>query len=453
MPTSQATSPAPPSTQIPDRNALNLLWLVKLRWASILGQLATILGVHLVLEIHLPLGPLLVVVACEAVSNLVVSLWQGQGAREVEEWHLAGVMALDIVFLTSLLFLTGGPENPFSILYLVNIALAAVALHAQWTWMLVALALLAVGALPFTEYRQLPFAHLDLHERQGLYAQGLWVAFGVTAGFIVHFLWRVTGALGQREAELRSARKISERQQQLASLATVAAGAAHELATPLGTIALVAKELERSLPDATRQEASLEDLRLIRDQVARCRLILDQMGAGLGRSSEQVVEETSLPGLIRDALSGVRAQPAVFVEVDDEARKAALHLPARAVAQALRALITNAQDADVGKERVLVRGWVGDDRALIQVIDEGPGMSDEVLSRVSEPFFTTKPPGSGMGLGLYLTRAVVESLGGSLGIQSAPGQGTRVHLDLPMKVDLEQIRQYPGGEDSKVQSV
>jgi two-component system sensor histidine kinase RegB len=434
------------SQLIPNKNGLNLSWLIKLRWGSFAGQVATILGVYSVLEIRIPLLPLLLIVAFGSASNLAVALWFRKNKSEVREWHLASVMSLDIVLLTLLLFLTGGPENPFSFLYLVNIALAAVALQRQWTWMLVALAFFAMGLLPFTGYSPLPVEDLAEVERAAIYQRGMWVAFGVTAGFIGHFLWRITRALARRESELSAANRVTARQEQLASLATVAAGAAHELATPLSTIALVAKELERSVVDADNIDASLEDLRLIRNQVARCRLILDQMGGGLGRSSEQMVEETSLPNLIRDALIGVRDKPTVFVEVDDASRACDLALPARAVSQALRALITNAQDASADERRVLVQGQVTAERAKIRVVDTGRGMSEEVLSRVSEPFFTTKPPGRGMGLGLYLTRAVVESLGGSLGIESEAGQGTRVSVELPRTVDLEQIREYPQAE-------
>ncbi len=428
------------ASAIPERNRVNLRWLIKLRWGSVAGQLATIFGVMSLVDIHLPLIPLLLIVSVEAASNAAVTLWLSRTKAEVREHQVAALMALDIVLLTLLLYFTGGPQNPFTFLYLVNIALASIALQAQWTWMLVALALMGVGVLPLVGYRELPLGHLGAAEREAIAQRGMWVAFGVTAGFIVHFLWRVTGALAERDRELRAARQVTQRQEQLASLATVAAGAAHELATPLGTIALVAKELERSLPKPGSTESSLEDLRLIREQVARCRLILDQMGAGLGRSSEQVVEDIALPELIRDSLTGVRPEPAVFVEVEDAARGKILRLPGRAVSQALRALITNAQDAS--KDRVLVTGSVKGEQVRISVIDSGPGMSNEVLSRISEPFFTTKPPGSGMGLGLYLTRAVVEGLGGSLHIKSTLGEGTTASFELPIAVDLQHIAQY-----------
>ena len=128
-----------------------------------------------------------------------------------------------------------------------------------------------------------------------------------------------------------------------------------------------------------------------------------------------------------------------------EERRTRMRMPPRAVAQALRGLITNAQDASMGEERVSVRGAVEGDRARIEVVDSGGGMSPEVLARVCEPFFTTKPPGRGMGLGLYLTRAVVESLGGDIHIESEMGKGTKVALELPTSFDLEANREYVDG--------
>ena len=121
------------TTLIPNKNGLNLSWLIKLRWGSFAGQVATVLGVYSVLEIRIPVLPLLLIVAIGVASNLAVAIWFRSNKSEVREWHLASVMSLDIVLLTLLLFLTGGHENPFSFLYLVNIALAAVALQAAPT--------------------------------------------------------------------------------------------------------------------------------------------------------------------------------------------------------------------------------------------------------------------------------------------------------------------------------
>ena len=423
---------------IPDRNGLNFSWLMKLRWSSIAGQTATILGVSWLLGIDVPLLPLFAVVGIELVSNVLCAAWFRRAPR-VHEWQLAAVMALDIMLLTAMLYFTGGPNNPFSFLYLVNIALAAVALHRQWTWMLVGLALLSFGVLPLLDYRPLRLEGLSAEEIVALHQRGMWVAFGVASAFIVHFLWRVTSALGQREVELNQTRQEAAQKERLASLATMAAGAAHELATPLGTIALAAKELERQMERdagaAGGGAQALEDVQLIRAQVARCRLILDQMGSAVGKSDEQRVESITLGALFDEVLSGVRDAPPVHLEIAPDSAAVRVKLPPHAMAQALRSLVTNAQDASPQRQPVVVSATIQESGLEVEVRDRGPGMAPELLERVGEPFFTTKPPGRGMGLGLFLTRAVIERLGGTLSIDSTPPHGTRARVIVPAPVD------------------
>ena len=413
---------------IPDRNRLNFSWLIKLRFAQIAGQAATILGVELVLDSPLPLWPLLCIVGFGLLSNVAGSLWFHQRPW-VAEWHLAGTMALDVALLTGLLYFTGGPANPFSFLYLVQIALAAVILRAHWTWMLVALSFGSFGGL-LLAHRELPVLQVN-----NVQENGMWVALGVASAFIVHFLLRVVAALAERERELTDARDRAARQERLASLATMAAGAAHELATPLGTVALVAKELERAL-DKRGDTIMAEDARLIREQVGRCRVILDQMSGRVGEHPGENLEATTVTELLSEAMTGARARPEVRLDLPRAVASHVVRWPPRAVAQALRSVITNAQDASA-TEDVVVVGRLVPKGVVIEVSDSGSGMSAEVLARVGEPFFTTKAPGRGMGLGLFLTRAVVESLGGDLEIHSVPDEGTRVSLRLPVQVQEE----------------
>ena len=443
--------PAPPRP-IPDRNRVNVSWLVRLRWAQIAGQASTILVVRLLFDVALPLGALAAVVAIGLVSNLALEVWVfGPGAgrghydeariqRDVEEWQVAAVMALDVALLTALLYFTGGPLNPFGFLYLVQIALATVLLHAAWTWTLTALSFLGFGLLLV--------AHRPLAIGDDTRTYGTWVALGVAAAFIVSFLRRITAALAEREHELEESRNLTARQERLASLATMAAGAAHELATPLGTVALVAKELERALEKGgsprvidrdggSSHEPALSELaadaRLIREQVGRCRAILDQMAGGAGAAGESI-ETRTVDALRDEALTGVRAQPPVRRELAAEIAAAAVELPPRAIGQALRSLITNAQDASPPDEPVVVRVSREGDRLRIDVEDRGPGMPPEVLARIGEPFYTTKPPGRGMGLGLFLARAVIESVGGTLKVGSTIGLGTRVTVAVPTQI-------------------
>src|SRR5690606_21030338 len=201
----------------------------------------------------------------------------GAPARAVHEWQLALLMMLDVAILTGLLYLTGGPHNPFGLLYVVQIALATVLLHAGWGWLHPGPSVVGFGILLV--------AHQPLAIPDDNRAIGAWAALGVASAFVVHFLLRITGALAERDRELTGARGLAARQERLASLATMAAGAAHELSTPLGTVALAAKELERALVKAGGGEAGAApafpelaaDARLIREQVGRCRTILEQM--------------------------------------------------------------------------------------------------------------------------------------------------------------------------------
>lgn len=419
-------------TPIPERTWVNIQWLARLRWAQTAGQAATVLVGQFLLDGVLPIASLFGVIGIGLVSNLLLELYYfGDRRREtptrtVHEWQLAVVMMLDVGILTGLLYLTGGPSNPFGLLYVVQIALATVLLRAGWAWLL--------GALSFVGFGVLLVVHQDLAIPADNRAVGSWVALGVASAFVVHFLQRIHVALGERETELTEARSLAARQERLASLATLSAGAAHELSTPLGTVALAAKELERALTKADAASTNLAELaadaRLIREQVGRCRAILEQMGQGVGTVGEGL-SPISVGELLEEALLNIRPSPTVHRDVPLELARSPLQLPPRAVSQALRSLITNAQDASPATAAVVLAVRDDETRLAISIRDRGPGMPDEILARIGEPFFTTKPPGRGMGLGLFLARAVIEGVGGSLQIDSTPGEGTEVRVSLP----------------------
>ncbi|MCE7894360.1 MAG: sensor histidine kinase, partial [Sorangiineae bacterium PRO1] len=215
-----------PSSELAEVNRLNLSWLVWLRWASIAGQSATILGVHFAMAVPLPLAPLAAIVAVEVLTNVACALWLRRDPV-VRERGIALLIALDLLLFTGLLYLTGGPTNPFSSLYLIHLALAALAVGARYTWALVGLTLACSAAL-FLGHVPLEMGGHD-HAAMGHYGmhlKGMWVALGVSACFIVYFLDRLKRALVERELELRRARERTARQERLAGLAALAAGAA-----------------------------------------------------------------------------------------------------------------------------------------------------------------------------------------------------------------------------------
>jgi two-component system sensor histidine kinase RegB len=406
-------------------HSINFAWLIRLRWGAIAGQLVTVLGVAHVMGIELPLVPLLSVIAVEAASNVGCAI--AVRGRAPREWWLVAVMAFDTLVLTALLYFSGGPFNPFSFLYLVQIALAAVVLRARWTWMLVLLSL-ACSALLFAVHRELTLDGNSHAEHMSFHLRGMWVAFGVAAAFIVYFLMRVTRALAARDADLTAARHAAAQQERLASLATLAAGAAHELATPLSTIALAAKELERQI---TGEGALADDVKLIRAQVERCREILERMAADAGQSAGEGMAPVSVEELVKGSLVGLRNQPPIDVALDGVAATT-LTLPRRAIAQALHGLLRNAQDASCGKGQVQLSAAAEGEWLRLSVRDRAGGMPPDVLARAGEPFFTTKPPGRGMGLGLFLSRTLAERLGGELRLESRLGEGTTATLSLPL---------------------
>jgi two-component system sensor histidine kinase RegB len=416
---------------VSEASRINLTWLIRLRWGAFVGQGLLVVVVDSSMGIALPTVPLLVIIGAGLATNGALALWQPSASR-VGDAVLSGVMLLDALLLTAVLYLSGGPFNPFSTLYLVNVALAAVLLPARWAWGLLIASLIAFGSLFLLQQLPAPGGlpspgHAELMR---LHVEGMWVAFALAAGFIVYFVQRVRRALAAREEELARARDLASRQEKVAALATLAAGAAHELATPLSTIAVVAKEVEEAL--ATGPQEVRSDLQLVRNQVERCRLILQRMAAGAGEAPGEALVRVPVLECVRAALEQIESTEQVVVEVGQDAEGCAVSAPRRALAGVLAGLVRNALQASPAALPVRIHLVREGERCWVEVRDQGRGMTPEELRHAGEPFFTTKPPGAGMGLGLFLTRTLVEHLGGQLILESAVGAGTTARLGLPL---------------------
>ena len=406
---------------------VDVSWLVRLRWAAAVLFLLLALAAGSVF--HIPVPPLAVgaVLAVQVASNVALEIWVRRH-RTVRAMTVAALMALDTVLLTVLLALSGGPSNPFRVLYLVDVALGAVVLTPALTWTLLALVLACFGAL-FLPMPWSPAAGLGHAELMRLHLRGMWVAFALAGGTLVIFVLRVRGALAEREAELDRERERAGRRDRLASLATLAAGTAHALGSPLSTIAVAAHELERrlqSLPEAA------EDARLIREQVQRCREALERMSTEAGQSPGEMVHRRPVSLLLDEALEGLPEAERVRVELQDGVREATAALPFRAVGQSVQALVRNALQASPAGMPVHLRLGLEGDRLRVEVEDQGEGMPPEVLARAGEPFFSTRGSGQGLGLGLFVARSLAEQLGGDLHLVSAPARGTRALLTVPL---------------------
>jgi len=411
---------------------IGLAWLVRLRWLAIAGQLAIVALAVLALRVSLPLSLVASLVSITALSNLAITVWLRKG--EPSAHALAGVLLLDVLTLTALLLSAGGASNPFSVFYLVHVALAALLLAPRPAWFVAACTSLAFGSLFVLPSNNIdPHAMHMHHGASSMHLQGMWLAYSLAAGFVVHFVSRVASALQAREHELFELQRSAVRHEKLASLSTLAAGAAHELGTPLGTIALVAKELERGLEAGNRADDLIPDARLIRQEVERCREILQQMAARAGEGEGEMLAPVSVRGVEQD-LSEMLGSRAIQLTFERSGELSELVAPRRLLVQVLANLVRNAFDAqgEAGKTdpvRVVTR--LEAERAAFEIFDSGPGIPAHATSRVGEPFFTTKAPGRGMGLGVFLARAFAEKMGGELTLVARPGGGTVARLTVP----------------------
>jgi two-component system sensor histidine kinase RegB len=335
-------------------------------------------------------------------------------------------MCADVALLSWLLLRAGGVLNPASVFYLVEIVVAALVFGRRWTWIVAVLAVVGYAASFLAPTDDLRAAQM-MHPEIALHMRGMWLAFALTAVIIAALVTRLLGALERRDRALDLLRVRNEGAMRAASLATLAAGAAHELSTPLATIAVAARELERGLADSSNE--GRDDARLIRDEAARCRAILDDLSGAAGQPSGEPPQSTSLMRVLEDVkarlASGDRDRLRIAHMSDAE-----VQWPIRPVERALANVIQNALQASGREVRIAVTRE--SNTLTIVVADDGPGMTAEQAARAGDPFYTTKAGGT--GLGLFVTRSTIEQLGGTFRLATRPDAGTAVTMTLPVHV-------------------
>jgi len=419
------------SVRAPDQAPHVVLpWLVRLRWMSLVALAAGVWAGSTFWRVALPIRPLLLLLTALAATNAALSF---QLRSPVPRRDFVGlVLLVDVMLLTGILYLAGGPLNPFSIVFLVGITIAAASLGHQWA-IIIALASNIGYLLTFQWHRPLIFTDPAFSDRVlTLHTSGMWVAFAAATALIAHFVARVSESLAQREHELTEVRAAAARSERMAALLSLGAGAAHELATPLSTISTAAAELDRSIRSHPGADpVATEYAAIIRDEIDRCTNILDQLSGRAASTSaaDTAIAVTRLVEDLRYRLGDALASR-LDVSLPDDPRP--VIAPAEPLRQALVALLRNAFDASAPDQRVTLE--VDQRNGLrMSVIDRGRGMSEREASQAGDPFFTTKPSGAGLGLGLFLVRAFAAQMGGTLRLQTRPGEGTAAVLDLPAR--------------------
>lgn len=414
----------------PPTSHVVLPWVVRLRWMSLAALAAAGWAAVTFWRVKLP-ATALVLLAALAVTNAALTLQLRAPAPR--RGVIGGVLLLDVGLLTGVLYLVGGPLNPFSIIYLVGITLAAVALGHRWA-IAIAIVSNAAYALIFFYSRALEFTDPAYSGRvMTLHLSGMWVALTAASGLIAHFVSRVSEALERREAELTEARAAAARSDRLAALLSLGAGAAHELATPLSTISTAATELVEQLRrEGKPPGGAAEYAAMIRAEVERCKTVLDQLS---GRASSESIEETEIAfsRLIDDVRYRLGEKLSQRLEIQLPGAHTVVRVPAEPLRQTIIALVRNAFDASPPDQPVTLRIERTEHGMSVEVIDRGRGMTELESAHAGEPFFTTKPHGSGLGLGLFLARSFASQMGGTLQWRSTPKTGTSVLLQLPVR--------------------
>jgi two-component system sensor histidine kinase RegB len=411
---------------------LRLRTLVRLRWLAVIGQTGTVLFVSLLLGFPLPLGWCLAAIALSAWLNIFFTI-RWRSTVRLPDRYAALLLGYDILQLAVLLYLTGGLQNPFAFLFLVPVTVSASALSLKWTLWLSGLAFLCTTLLAFVHY-PLPWYPGAVLQLPHIYLAGMWTALVSGVVFAAIYARRISEEARQMSTALTATELVLAREQRLSALDGLAAAAAHELGTPLATIALVAKELKREVKAKGHVQ---EDIDLLISQSARCREILSRL-ANRDSQADAMFAQVSLHAMIEDIVAPLRGS-GVAVEINvgqaEDGKSSAVQEPVLqrnpAVTYGLGNLIENAIDFAARKVTIDAR-WSAAE-VVVTVRDDGPGFSQEVIDRLGDPFVTTRKgydapdqqaartdQHEGMGLGFFIAKTLLERSGAHVSLANLP---------------------------------
>ncbi len=420
---------------------LRLQTIVRLRWVGVIGQILALGVVYFWLGFDLPAGPCLIVIAVSAWVNVFLAIRYPARHRLSVNFATA-LLAYDIIQLASLLYLTGGIDNPFTMLIVAPVTVSAATLPLAYTvglgvMALGCTALLAFFAMPLPWYLDPPLSH------PLLYKVGILLAVAASMPFLALYVWRLTQEGREMSAALAATELVLSREQKLHALDGLAAAAAHELGTPLSTITLVTNELYRQMPQDSPHR---DDILLLRTQAQRCREILqkltrhppdeDPLHASL--TVKEMLHEAAAPYMDGRARIKIRATPAENAAGPDARQPTGLRRPG--VIHGLGNIIENAADFAKGQVDITAE-WDGQ-TVLVVVADDGPGFKPEIIDNIGEPYITTRQAGrkgrtsgkvSGLGLGFFIAKTLLERSGARLHLENReePQHGAVIRIAWP----------------------
>ena len=405
---------------------------IKLRWLAILGQTNAVIIVAFGLGYDMPWALCLGLIAVTAALNVVLS-GRFSGRHRLPGERIFSLLAFDIIQLGLLLFLTGGLQNPFSILLMAPVIVSSTSLRLKHTLILGGLAAI-ITTLQVFFYLPLPWRPGEAFQLPLVYVFGVWVAFMCTLGFTAIYAFRVAEEARKLANALTATELVLQREQHLKALDGLAAAAAHELGTPLATIALVSKEMMNAIP---ADNAMRDDAELLRSQATRCREILQKL-TSLSSDDERIIQTQSLKALVEEVVAPLR-DFGVMISVnhtgDGPAPKTRRNA---AIEYGLGNLLDNA--VDFANEQVSVKTSWSTDLVSIRITDDGPGFPADLVGRLGEPFVSAREKTDevhstrdhGLGLGLFIAKTLLERGGAVLDFSnSSAGHGACAIVSWP----------------------
>lgn len=428
---SSADSPALLPRKVQSANAAaglkNLHQLIQLRWIAVIGQVLTIEAVYYSMLLPLPLRQMLTVAGCLALFNMVSLLrWRtGRGVRNVE---LFLALLVDVAVLTTQLYLSGGTNNPFVFLYLLQIAVGAMLLRGGYIWSIVA-ATAACVALLAEHHIALPLSPDFERGLSSPYVIGLIVCFILNAILLVVFITRIARNLRQRDARLAAVRQRVVEEEHIVRMGLLASGAAHELGTPLSTMAVILGDWRRD-PQLAGQAMLQEEIAEMQIQVQRCKTIVSGILLSAGEARGEASAQTTVCHFLDALAQEWRTTRSVDTfTYDNRVQRDSPMVSDATLQQMVFNVLDNARDAS--PHWVALEAEQDEETLRITVLDQGPGFAPEILDALGTPYQSTKGRAGG-GLGLFLAMNVARTIGGCVAVQNRSEGGAQVTITLPL---------------------
>ena len=408
------------------RNAARLILLRNVEIAAIAAGIAIATAYF---DLALPLQPLFIILALIVTLNIVAWLRYRRGTS-ISDGEIFSHMLLDVAGLTGVFFYTGGASNPFVWFYLLPLMIAATILPRTHTWVMAAVTVVAYTSLFLIDAPvESEHAHHDHASGFQMHVFGMWLGFVMSAGFVAVIIVGMAHTLRQRDRRLAEAREQVLQNERLVALGTLAAGAAHELGTPLGTMAILTTELENEYNDAAHADLHGK-LGILRSQVERCKSALSVISAEAGADRAEAGHRMPVGEYLEEVIGEWRSQrPETSLDYHaiEQASDADI-LSERTLTQALINILNNA--ADASPDNVWLQSSWSDTELLMEIGDRGAGIDTAIQGQLGKIPVTTK--NGGLGVGLYLAHATLQRLGGTVTVHNRNGGGTLTRITLPL---------------------